>query len=295
VPLSPRTSTASLLATLIACAAGLTTTRAAADDAACISASEQALSLRQGGKLRDSLKQLAVCADPSCPAEVRAECERRVDEVKAAQPTLVLAAKDGAGNDLYAVKVSVDGVPLASSLDGRPVVLDPGEHTFTLEAAGQPPVEKKLVLREGDKERHESVLIGPPAPPGVLPPPSTASTWTTRKTLAVVSAGLGVVGVALGSGWGAYAISSQNREKSDCSKTACANPRQATADYNTATQDATASTVALVVGGVLVATGAVLWLTAPKADETSVSTSHALRVVPMLSASAGGLILAGGF
>jgi len=294
--LSRGISPAWLVASGVVCTAGLASPAAAADDAACIASSEQALSLRKGGQLRDALKQLAVCADPGCPAEVRAECERRVDEVKAAQPTLVLGARDGAGNDLYDVKISVDGTLLASALDGRPLVLDPGEHTFTFEAAGQPPVEKKLVLREGEKERHESVVIGPVvAPPPVVPPPAATSNWSTRKTLAVVGAGVGIVGIALGSGWGAYAISSQNREKSDCSKSACPNPRQATADYNTATQDATASTVAFVVGGILVATGAVLWLTAPKQSDGAAPPSGSLRVAPTVGANGGGLVLIGGF
>src|SRR5579872_4668504 len=98
---------------------------ARADDTACIAASEQELTLRQQGKLHDALKQLAACADASCPDEVKAECTRRVAEVDAAMPTLVVVAQDGAGNDLSDVRVSVDGAPLLASLDGRPVSLDP--------------------------------------------------------------------------------------------------------------------------------------------------------------------------
>ena len=146
-----------------------------ADDAACIAASEQALTLRTQGKLHDALKQLAVCSDQACPDEVKTECTRRIDAVDAAMPTLVLVAKDGAGNDLSAVKVTMDGVSLMESLDGRPLSLDPGEHAFRFETAGQPPVEKKLVLREGDKERHETVVLGPPRSAAFLPPPVAAA------------------------------------------------------------------------------------------------------------------------
>jgi hypothetical protein len=289
-----------LLAWTFACTAGFAAPRAAADDALCVASSEQALSLRKSGKLREALKTLALCADPSCPAEVRAECAHRIDEVKAALPTLILAAKDGAGNDLYAVKVSVDGAPIATNLDGLPIVLDPGEHTFTFEAAGQPPVDKRLVLREGETDRRETVLIGPPAPlPGFTegPSPSTrsVSTWTSRKTLAVVSVGVGLAGVALGSVWGAFAISSQSRESSDCSKKACPNPAQAQEDYSKATQNATASTVLFVVGGALVATGAVLWLTAPRPTDASPTGSGSLRLAPTIGTNAGGLVLVGGF
>jgi hypothetical protein len=288
-----------LLAWAIACATGFAAPRAAADDARCVASSEQALSLRKNGKLRDALKDLAVCADAVCPAEVRDECAHRIDEVRAALPTLILAAKDGAGNDLYDVKVSVDGVPTATTLDGLPVVLDPGEHTFTFEGAGQPPVDRKLVLREGEKDRRETVLIGPPAPPrladGQTPQAPPVSTWSSRKTLAVLSAGVGLTSVVLGSVWGAFAISSQSRESSDCSKKACPNPAQAQEDYSKATQNATASTVLFVVGGALIATGAVLWLTAPREPGGSASASGSLRLAPTVGTNAGGLVLVGGF
>ena len=52
--------------------------------------------MRQHGKLHESLERLAACADASCPDEVKAECARRIDDVNAAMPTLILAAKDGA-------------------------------------------------------------------------------------------------------------------------------------------------------------------------------------------------------
>jgi hypothetical protein len=299
VPLSRRRWPPLLLAWTFACTAGFAAPRAAADDALCVASSEQALSLRKSGKLREALKELAVCADATCPAEVRTECAHRIDEVKGALPTLILAAKDGASNDLYAVRVSVDGVPIASTLDGLPIVLDPGEHTFTFEAAGQPPVDKRLVLREGEKDRREVVLIGPPAPPPLIeaPAPSThpVSTWTSRKTWAVVSAGVGLTSIALGAVWGAFAISSQSRESSDCSKKGCPNPAQAQEDYSKATQNATASTVLFVVGGALVATGAVLWLTAPRPTDASPGGSGSLRLAPTIGTNAGGLVLLGGF
>ena len=79
----------------------------------------------QQGKLHDALKKLAVCSDATCSSEVRAECTQRIAAIDAAMPTLVLAAKDGSGNDLYDVRVSMDGAPLTGNLDGRPISLDP--------------------------------------------------------------------------------------------------------------------------------------------------------------------------
>ncbi len=219
----------------------------------------------------------------------------RIDTIKGALPTLILGAKDGAGNDLTAATVTLDGTAVPGALDGRALDLDPGEHTFRFEIPGQPPLEKKLVLREGEKDRRETVVLGPPPPPPPAPvkPPSF---WTTQRTLAVVSGGIGVVGLGLGAMFGAYAISSQSREKSDCaSAAACASYAQGMEDFTVAQKDATGATVALAVGGALVATGVVVWFTAPRKDGAPpVTGARALRLSP-LSAGAGrspsGLVL----
>lgn len=292
------------LAVLALVAGALLPAPARADDAACIAASEQSLTLRKQGQLHETLKQLALCAAEACPAEVKAECARRIGEVNAVMPTLVLEAKDGAGNDLADVKVSMDGAPLLDKLDGRPVSIDPGAHTFVFEAAGQPPVEKKLVLREGDKDRRESVVIGSRPPPASTspapppPPPPPPSTWSTSKTVALVAGGLGIVGLGVGGIFGGLAVSSQSKEKSDCSTSACPNPGQATSDYNSATQDATASTIGFIAGGVLVAAGAVFWLTAPRAESAPASPAAArprVRVAPSVAGRSGGVVVLGEF
>jgi hypothetical protein len=282
-----------------------------ADDTACIAASEQELTLRPQGKLHEALKALATCADASCPDEVKAECSRRVAEVTAAMPTLILAAKDGAGNDLVEVRVSMDGAPILARLDGLSAAIDPGSHVFRFEAAGQAPVERTLVLREGEKERRESVVIGPPPPPPPVPvqapapaalvaPPSTAPApapappypWTTQKTLAALSAGVGVAGLVAGAVFGGYAISSQSREKNDCSAGSCPNRPQAQEDYSKANENAIASTVALSIGAGLVALGAVFWFT-DRPPRDGASSAPRVGASPMFAPGGGGLVLTG--
>jgi hypothetical protein len=278
-------------------AVGPVASTAAADDAACIDAVEQALTLRKNGKLHDALKTLAACSDPSCQEEVRAECTQRIDAVGAAMPTLVFAARDGAGNDLYAVTVTMDGAPIATALDGRPLALDPGEHAFRFETAGQPPVDRTLVVREGEKNRIETVILGPAAPPPALPvasavrPPAPPSTWNNRKTLAVVTGGVGVVGLGLGIAWSAFAASAQSQEQSNCSASSCPNRGQAVVDYNTAQQNATGATIGIVAGAALVAAGVVLWITAP--SNAPASSAIAWHVAPSIVPSGGGLTLGG--
>jgi hypothetical protein len=290
-----------LVVPVMSCSLGLVAPPARADEAACIAASEDALTLRQQGKLHDALKKLAVCAEATCSSEVKAECAQRIAAIDAAMPTLVLGAKDGAGNDLYDVHVSMDATPLTSSLDGRPIALDPGEHTFTFETAGNAPVEKKLVLREGEKDRHESVEIGPVPTPAVvapvavsLPPPAPSPPpWGPQKTLAVVSGGVGVVGIGLGIWFGAFASSSQSKEKTDCPATGCLNRAQAVEDYDTARKDATGSTIAFIAGGTLLAAGAVLWLSAPK-DHGPPGAAQ-VHLAPVVDGRSGRFALGGSF
>ena len=80
--------------------------------AQCVEADDRAQSLRREGKLAEVRAQLAICADPVCPGLVRDDCSQRLDELERVQPSVVFEAKDDAGNDLTAVKVTVDGSPL---------------------------------------------------------------------------------------------------------------------------------------------------------------------------------------
>ncbi len=128
--------------------------------AGCLAAAESSLALRSQHKLRDARAQLLICSAPSCPTDVRAECIRRVAEINTALPSVVFEAKDGDGNDLVEVTVTMDGQPLADRLDGPALVVDPGVHSFVFEASGQPAVRKQFVIREGDKDRRERITLG---------------------------------------------------------------------------------------------------------------------------------------
>jgi hypothetical protein len=72
-----------------------------------------------------------------------------------------LIAKNAAGSDLVDVKVTVDGAPLATKLDGLAVDVDPGAHTFAFEAPDGR-VEQKVVITEGGKAQRVSVAFGAP-------------------------------------------------------------------------------------------------------------------------------------
>jgi len=154
-----------------------TTGRATAADAtkeavkhACIAASERAQEHRRTGKYQEARGEIATCVDAACPGPIREDCTRLLTEVEAGMPSLVLAAQDAAGNDLSAVRVTMDGQPFAEKLDGRPIALNPGEHHFVLQAPDLPPIEKTLVVLEGEKGRRERfVFASASVPTGATP------------------------------------------------------------------------------------------------------------------------------
>jgi hypothetical protein len=151
----------------------------------CINANESSLAARTDHKLRQARAQSLMCAADSCPAEMRDKCKQRLEELNRAIPTIVFAVQDASGADLGGVKVTMDGQLIADRLEGTAISLDPGEHKFTFEVAGQAPIERTIILREGEKDRRERIVVGQPAgtpettPPPGTPPPATTGTPST--------------------------------------------------------------------------------------------------------------------
>ena len=241
----------------------------------CIQSNGQAQSLRRDGRLAEARDQLRSCSDPKCPKTVATDCIKRLDELEAAQPTIVFDVKDGSGADVEVVKVSVDGRPLADKIDGTPFQVDPGDHAFTFELESQAPVTEHFVLTEGQKGRHERVQIGappvpavaspapspPPEPEAVQPPPAGLG---TSKKIAIGLGAAGVAGVAAGAVFGILASSRWHAQQRDCaSSTNCPDHAQAVSDHNAMTTEGTVSTVAFIAGGALLAAGVTLFLVKP--------------------------------
>ena len=250
--------------------------------AECLSANEASLNARSQHRLRDARANLLKCAARSCPADVRDECTHGVNEINAALPKIVFDAKDAAGTDLVAVKVMMDGEVLADHLDGSALAVDPGPHTFSFETPGQPRAEKKLVIREGEKDRHERIVLGTavatkPVGPGVgeSMAPGTALTSSPsepsepppsglggQRIVALVAAGVGVVGIGIGIGYGLYSRSKHESAMEVCPDPVCPAGTDGVERWNQAISAGNVSTAAFIVGAVGLAGGAALWFTA---------------------------------
>jgi hypothetical protein len=169
--------------------------------ASCAVAYEHAQELRADGHLRDARRSLQTCVQPECSEFVRSECGRWLSEVESSLPSVVLVAKKG-GSEREKVRVLFDDEPLVENLDGKAIVVDPGQHTLKFEAAGAEPVTVRLVFREGEKNRQVVVELGEQQrPPGAVAQPLpqsavTAKSSSTPNWTGYALTGLGVLGVA---------------------------------------------------------------------------------------------------
>jgi serine/threonine-protein kinase len=266
----------------------------------CVEADTNAQTLRREGKFVEARKTLAVCSAEQCPPLVRDDCTRQIEALEELQPTVVFDAKDPAGADLSSVRVSVDGRPVVEKIDGAPIAVDRGEHHFTFETAGRPSVTVTLIIKEAEKERRVSVIVGTetaadagartthaaarPSEAGMARPSEAgmaraseagmaraseagtprASPASPQKTLGVVVGGAGIVGLAVGAAFGALAAWKWSATKSDCvAGGTCRSYSQAAVDYDATVTDGTVSTVGLAAGAALIVLGVTLWASAP--------------------------------
>jgi hypothetical protein len=310
--------------TLVALLAAAAPATADVLKAECIQANTTAQDARRDGKFSAAREQLRKCADPACPAMVRDDCTRRLDELEKAQPTIAFEVKDAAGADVTAISVTVDGKPLADTLEGKPLPVDSGKHVFAFRAAGRAPFERTFVLTEGEKGRRERIVLeaqsspavptAPAPPPSAAPSPSSEPTasssaaasgesptaaapgqgMSTQQFLGLGVGGVGIVGLGLGGVFAVLSESAWNQAKTDCggNTSQCTNVQSGQSDRSSALTEATVSTVGFIAGGALLATGTVLFFTGAKHGSDS---SARLIVAPSVAPGQAGIAVAGGF
>ncbi len=239
----------------------------------------------------------------------KADIEKRAsDRAAVLEPTLAkLTITLAAGSDVTGLQVKRDGLVVGHAEFGTALPVDPGSHTVEASAPGKQPWTTKVDVAAQQKDANVTVTLtdapaaavppvvapvpgpgpGQPPPPPPPPPQQETSSWSTQKTLAVVAGGAGVVGLAVGSVFGMVAKSKNDQalQPSNC-RTSSLCTQNGLNLTNDAKSAAGVSTVGFIAGGVLVAAGVVLWVTAPSASPQTV-----MRVVPTVGQSFGGLSL----
>ena len=167
------------------------------------------------------------------------------------------------------ITLTLDGAPFARSVVGDLPPVDPGEHELGADAPGKKHGATKFSAIEASLTTVTVPALEPlPRPPAPPPPQPTPAATSWHGSAAVLAAGLGLVGLGIGTAFGVNAIDDWSTAKQGCSGGGC-DPLHFPS-WQSAHSAGVASTVSFVVGASLVAAGGVLWLTRPHAASAGV-------------------------
>lgn len=212
------------------------------------------------------------------------------------------------------LEVKRDGVAVGAAAWGSPIPVDPGSHRISATAPGKGSWEATVAATEG-KVAHvavprdlpaAAVAAGPAAngpQPDLAAPPATAfasdfpspvieQNGATQRTAGWIVAGVGVVGVGLGAGFGLSSIAKRNDSRSHCVADQC--DADGVGLRDDAIRNGNIATIATIAGGAAIAGGLVLVLTAPKTTESRERVGK-LRAIPNVGLNGGGFMLQGSF
>jgi len=205
------------------------------------------------------------------------------------------------------LQVLRDGVAVTGEELGLPSPVDPGDHAVVVSAPGH--AARTFAVHVGPEAPNATVRIDsleqpataplptplpeppPPASSTTLPvppelPPPEADAGATRRYIGLGVGALGVVAIGVGSAFGIVAKSKFDQTNvSECTTTDHCTP-PGLAGRQDAEHAATASNIGFIVGAVLVAGGAVLYLTARR---PSAGTGIVVAPAPMVGG--GGALL----
>lgn len=297
----------------VALVGGLTATSAQADVADdCFAASSTSSTLQTKGQLVEARSIITKCEDAACPAAIRDVCVERAERLNASIPTIVFDVKDAAGNDLPDVSVVIDGVQSKQAVTVA-FSANPGAHKFAFQAAGKLTLEKTFVLRESERGRRETIVIADqpiavvakPVPQTVVVAPQKSgsiksespSNGTGQRVAGGVIAAVGIVGGVVAGVFGGLWAGKKSDYTTYCptgASSSCPTDKPTVTIVDGIVSDentfSIVAGVAGVAGGVLLVTGVVVFLTAPKSRSTS-----ALTISPVVGAGVEGLMLRGTF
>jgi len=202
-----------------------------------------------------------------------------------------------AASSIAGLEIKRDGVLIGNAQWGMPIPADAGRHDVTATAPGHTAWASKVDLAANAATatvhvpalETEPVAAAPapaapppltaapaaesPAPPPITPDSSSAPGLGAQRTWALIAGGVGVAGVVVGTIFGLTSKSKHDEAAGLCPDPdgAGCNTREGVDAWNSARSAGTVSTIAFIVGGAGLATGAVLWLTAKPTNAASMS------------------------
>lgn len=242
-------------------------------------------------------------------AEARARADGREDREKLARdrvaalrPRLSTLAID-VSPELAAtpgLELRVDGIVTGPGSFGVAVPVDGGQHRVEAKAPGKLPFEASVNV----KPESDAVRVSVPAlrddphlsaTTTAAPPSSSAEApsagGSSLRTIGLVTAGAGVVGLGVGSFLGLSAKSDYDEAKQSCLGNGCYT--DAYDEIESARSQGTVATVVFIVGGAALATGVALFVLAP--SETREQPRASRLRVERVAVGAGSVLVKGSF
>ncbi|HEY5959367.1 MAG TPA: tetratricopeptide repeat protein [Polyangiaceae bacterium] len=204
---------------------------------------------------------------------------------------------DQSAKEAFPFAVTCDGNPVAKAELGSSLVLDPGLHVIVATAPGR----KRFVetVRIGENGATSELTISLPeltkraSLPSSDEPPrrQPRSAWSNQHTAAVISAGIGAVGVGIGSFFGLRVAAKMSDARDRCGGGSSGCPPESLALQSQSRDAARISTLGFACGAVGIASGLVLWLTATEGSKESRVVG--LQLAPAVGKGTAGLMLSG--
>lgn len=203
--------------------------------------------------------------------DARAEADETANALATRIPAVVV--KISGGPDPSRVTVMVDSEVVPAAALAAPRKVNPGKHTVIARIDDAPRARVEITLAEGETKEvkldlPKDVPHPPPNMAGKAAPPRPF--WGGQRIAGAVVGGVGLVGVGLGAAFGAQALSKNSASNAGghchdgnvCDSTGFALREDARSV-------GTLSTVMWIAGGVALAGGLTLFLTAPRAGSAA--------------------------
>jgi hypothetical protein len=191
-----------------------------------------------------------------------------------------LTIRGGGDSARGELEVRRDGVVLQPAELGSAIPVDPGEHLIEASAPGRQPWSFKVEVGPDAAKVFVDIpqlqpastaappspaapIIATPSPVSQPPSDNPASDGSTQRVTGLALGGVGVVGVGLGAFFGLRAFGKWADTKDACTDYPYGCGQDGTEHRESASSAGTTSTIAFIAGGALLATGVVVYLTAP--------------------------------
>lgn len=265
--------------------------------------------------------EVAAIARSNNQAEREKVATQRADKLQPRLPRLLVNVPEASKTS--GLEIRRNGMLVGAAQWGTAVAVDPGEIELTASAPGKKTLRQTLRVEEGKTANYSlptleqgdepaaahAVAVAPVAEPGASPappaapapqpaaPPSDAAPSKGRSNTALVVglAGVGVVGLGVGTVFAIMAKNKANESKPFCPTSPNKCEVEGVRIRNDAIEKGNVATIASIAGGVALAGAGVIWLLSGGSEAKHAESSSSVRATADVGRHHGAFYLQGSF